>query len=113
MSSLARGAAVVGLAALGWASSSAAQEVTSSAERALLGRTSAATSIADAASPRVIDGARALLGREVEGGVAAIRSEWSPEANDARVSAVDGTRALTGRNSVNVAMRPARSGATN
>jgi hypothetical protein len=112
MSSMARVAAVAGLTALGLAASSAAEEAPSSAERALLGRTRAAASIADAAGPRVIDGARALLGREVESAVPAVRFPRSPAGHDAGVPAVDGARALTGRSTVQAFTQPARSGAT-
>jgi len=96
----------VGLVTVAVSQPSAAQGYSPSAERALLGRTDAAFGASEAHAPRVLDGARALLGRNAEGNTAVVRPELAMRTTTAvRASEVDGERALLGRSTGLAAVR--------
>lgn len=98
----------VGLVTLAVSQPSAAQGHSPSAERALLGRTAAAFGASEADAPRVLDGARALLGRNAGGDTSVVRPEPGIRTPTAvRASGVDGERALLGRSTGLAAVRPA------
>ncbi len=104
---------VVGLLALVSPLSSAAQGDTPSAERALLGKTNAPFGVSAGNAPRILDGTRALLGREAEGNAPVVQAGQAIRQISLHVSAVDGLRALLGRSTWAEGGRPGRSAAKN
>jgi hypothetical protein len=76
------------------ATSASARAAAPTAERALLGRTDAPLAAPKTSPLRVLDGARALLGREA-GGTAVVPLQPAPLAG--RAPSIDGARALLGR----------------